>query len=361
MEPTTAALIAKAAANVLTDKRAWTGIASVIVAVCLPVILAVVCMIGIAAGGANHNVQAVKYSFHGGSLGEKTPEDYRVYIGQMRGSFEHLDVILTEVNEMTEGEEVDDYLVKSVFYSLFFGAEKLQISEEEYRKFIGCFVHYEERTKVVMNEDGEEETVTYTVTVPVTDKVEIYQKLKEDARITATYEDQSNAVNVWYQAKYGKSPPLEGDGFVDWGSWSATENITVYDLAASEYGGKIVDSAMSRLGNPYSQAYRGKGSYVDCSYLTMWCYRQAGAILPGTAAEQARYCVENKYTIAKAQLQTGDLVFWSYKPNGRFMNVTHVGIYAGDGMVVDASSSKGKVVYRNLFDSDKQVLYGRPQ
>lgn len=33
----------------------------------------------------------------------------------------------------------------------------------------------------------------------------------------------------------------------------------------------------------------------------------------------------------------------------------------GYGMVVDASYSKGKVVHRNLFDSDKQVLYGRPQ
>lgn len=54
-------------------------------------------------------------------------------------------------------------------------------------------------------------------------------------------------------------------------------------------------------------------------------------------------------------------MFWSYKPNGRFMNITHVGIYAGDGKVVDASYSKGKVVYRNLFDEDKQVLYGRPQ
>ena len=41
------------------------------------------------------------------------------------------------------------------------------------------------------------------------------------------------------------------------------------------------------------------------------------------------------------------------------MNITHVGIYAGDGMVVDASS-RGEVVYRSLFDSDKQVLYGRP-
>ncbi len=71
--------------------------------------------------------------------------------------------------------------------------------------------------------------------------------------------------------------------------------------------------------------------------------------------------VEHNLTISRQNLQPGDLVFWSYKPNGRFMNITHVGVYAGNGKVVDASYSKGKVVYRNLFDSDKQVLYGRPQ
>lgn len=42
------------------------------------------------------------------------------------------------------------------------------------------------------------------------------------------------------------------------------------------------------------------------------------------------------------------------------MDITHVGIYAGDGKVVDASSSRGQVVFRDLFDSDKQVLFGRP-
>ena len=71
--------------------------------------------------------------------------------------------------------------------------------------------------------------------------------------------------------------------------------------------------------------------------------------------------VEHDLTIAKEDLQPGDLVFWSHKPNGRFMNITHVGVYVGNGMVVDASYSKGQVVHRNLFDSDKQVLYGRPQ
>ncbi|GGG18058.1 NlpC/P60 family protein [Paenibacillus aceti] len=65
-------------------------------------------------------------------------------------------------------------------------------------------------------------------------------------------------------------------------------------------------------------------------------------------------------TVSAADLVPGDLVFWSYERNGRFMDITHVGIYAGDGKVVDASSTRGQVVYRGLFDSDKQVLFGRP-
>jgi hypothetical protein len=42
------------------------------------------------------------------------------------------------------------------------------------------------------------------------------------------------------------------------------------------------------------------------------------------------------------------------------MNITHVGIYAGDGKVVDASSNRGQVVFRDLFDANKQVMFGRP-
>lgn len=205
------------------------------------------------------------------------------------------------------------------------------------------------------------EEETYTVAVAVTDKVEIFRNLKDDYGKAVAYEQQSNAVNVWYLAKYGTTAPQEGDGFDDWSNWSAPEGDAYYDLPASEVGGRVVEFAMSRLGDPYSQDYRGKGRYVDCSYLAMWCYRQVGIVIPGTAAEQGRYMVEHSLTISKANLQPGDLVFWSYKPNGRFMNITHVGIYAGNEMVVDASYSNGKVVYRSLFDNNKQVLYGRPQ
>ena len=51
MEPTTAAMIAKAAIAVGTNKKVWTGIASVIAALCLPFILIIVCILSIASGG----------------------------------------------------------------------------------------------------------------------------------------------------------------------------------------------------------------------------------------------------------------------------------------------------------------------
>ena len=51
MEPATAALIARAAIAAGTNKKVWTGSASVLAALCLPVILAVMCYISIASGG----------------------------------------------------------------------------------------------------------------------------------------------------------------------------------------------------------------------------------------------------------------------------------------------------------------------
>ena len=66
MEPATAALIARAGIAAGTNKKVWTGIASVLAALCLPVILAVMCYISIASGGTEHNRAAVHlYSMEG--------------------------------------------------------------------------------------------------------------------------------------------------------------------------------------------------------------------------------------------------------------------------------------------------------
>lgn len=38
------------------------------------------------------------------------------------------------------------------------------------------------------------------------------------------------------------------------------------------------------------------------------------------------------------------------------MNITHVGIYAGNGMVIDASSSRGMVVYKSIMRAMIRIL-----
>lgn len=139
---------------------------------------------------------------------------------------------------------------------------------------------------------------------------------------------------------------------------SAAAAYSASSLGASGVGESVLSLAFSRLGSPYSQGKAGQDNYVDCSYLTQWCYKQNGVNLPRTAAEQAKYCVDNGLTISKEELQPGDLVFFSNSTNGRYMNVTHVAVYAGNGMIVDASSKRGEVVHREMFSG--QVLYGRP-
>lgn len=132
------------------------------------------------------------------------------------------------------------------------------------------------------------------------------------------------------------------------------------DLPAGVLGSQAVELALTRLGDPYSQLKAGQGNYTDCSYLVQWVYQQLEVGLPRTAAEQARFIVDNGLTLTADELTAGDLIFWSYEQNGRFMDITHVGIYAGNGKVIDASSSRLQVVYRNVFDANLQVMYGRP-
>ena len=107
MEPATAALIARAAIAAGTNKKVWTGIASVLAALCLPVILAVMCYISIASGGTEHNRAAVHLAFDGGEMPDGMPADYQAYVRQMQESFAELDAILDDIDGMTEGELCD--------------------------------------------------------------------------------------------------------------------------------------------------------------------------------------------------------------------------------------------------------------
>ncbi len=141
----------------------------------------------------------------------------------------------------------------------------------------------------------------------------------------------------------------------------------ISDSSAGATGQAVVNAAMTRLGAPYSTTYRGRGDYVDCSSLAQWAYKQAGIELPGTSVKQAKYCYDNGYTIPKSELQPGDLIFWSNTASteGRWRQIHHVGIYAGNGKVIEAKSSAGRVVVNNIWGENggkwRIAMYARPR
>lgn len=136
------------------------------------------------------------------------------------------------------------------------------------------------------------------------------------------------------------------------------------NLLPGKTGNTAVDLALSKLGTPYSMEHRNEEGYFDCSSFTYWVYSQLGIHMLydgiNTASAQGRYIVENNLAVAYEDLAPGDLIFYSFGANNRFMNIGHVGIYAGNGYIVDASYSKQKIAYRPVYSKNSIVLCGRP-
>ena len=136
--------------------------------------------------------------------------------------------------------------------------------------------------------------------------------------------------------------------------WEGVEALSGR-YADEETGSAICRSALALVGTAYSQNMRYNENYVDCSSFVERSMKGAGISFGGTAAEQARQCVENSCVIEKEQAAPGDIVFWKKVgcTCGRSMEIHHVGIYLGDGLIAEASSSKGKVVVRDVWETAK--------
>jgi cell wall-associated NlpC family hydrolase len=112
----------------------------------------------------------------------------------------------------------------------------------------------------------------------------------------------------------------------------------------SAQAGIAVNYALAQVGKPY--CYAGTGPCYDCSGLTMMSWLAAGVTLPHPASSQYASIPH----VAMNQLQPGDLVFYA--------DLSHVAIYAGSGMVVEATHTGDFVHYwpmRSTF-----TIAGRP-
>ena len=142
--------------------------------------------------------------------------------------------------------------------------------------------------------------------------------------------------------KFQKKYKLKETGNLD----NATYEELKWQTEAKEYGGnvastKILKTAAQYKGVPYvfgGTTPRG----FDCSGYVQYVFAKHGIRLTRTADTQAR---EGKF-VSKKNLKPGDLVFFTtYEPGA-----SHVGIYAGNNLFWNATSSRG-IMLSNLTDS----------
>lgn len=100
--------------------------------------------------------------------------------------------------------------------------------------------------------------------------------------------------------------------------------------------GALISIASSKIGSPYVWGAKGPNSF-DCSGFVYWCLNQAGVGTSYMTSSGWRNPGRFK-KVSMGELQPGDIVVVR----------GHVGIYAGGGSVIDASSSNGRVVHRSL-------------
>jgi peptidoglycan DL-endopeptidase CwlO len=93
---------------------------------------------------------------------------------------------------------------------------------------------------------------------------------------------------------------------------------------ANTVGAQALQAAITREGDPYVWGAAGPGAF-DCSGLVVWAYAQEGIALPHYTGS----LWNSGMHVARSDLEPGDLVFF-------FADISHVGIYIGDGLMIDA-------------------------
>ena len=101
-------------------------------------------------------------------------------------------------------------------------------------------------------------------------------------------------------------------------------------------GEKVLAAARSAVGSPYVYGANGPSAF-DCSGLTSWAYQQAGVSIPRTSQAQASAGTP----VSLDALQPGDIIVY-------YSGASHVGIYTGNGTIIDALNSGTPVGERSL-------------
>lgn len=112
---------------------------------------------------------------------------------------------------------------------------------------------------------------------------------------------------------------------------------------------RFISAAKSKLGCKYVRGGKGPNTF-DCSGFVYWCLQQAGVNQKYLTSSGWRSVSGYTKVRSISSLQKGDIIVF----------YGHVGIAMGDGTMIDASSTNGKVVHRSCTGawSQKNFICG---
>lgn len=146
----------------------------------------------------------------------------------------------------------------------------------------------------------------------------------------------SDPGNGWYQIDSG---------------YISAEYVTLVDASyegSSELGAAAAAMAQQLLGKRYVSGGAGPNSF-DCSGFTYYIYKQLGH--PIARGSSSQY-YNSGYFVSVDAMQPGDLIFFfdrRFDSSGGTLPTTHVGMYAGNGQFIHASTTSYTVQYDSIY------------
>lgn len=374
---------AKVGAALLSDERGRKPIGWIAVAALSPLILIVAVLCSLGSGGAEHNNAAVNASFFGVALSAEVPTEYQAHVTEMRSAFSLLSSAVSTVNSQAENGAVDLARVESVFFALCFGEDSP--SRRAADRFVDCFYRTETRTRTVevLNEHTGEirtEEEEYTVTVPLSLETS-YANVAALLGREITDEDRSNIDHIYAMVagsvdsggggggERGDEPSIDLDASIL--SDPATKNAA--DLAAyaeyawrsgwgyvwGSFGYLLTEQQLQQLKAQYPEMVGGYESIIRSKWLGGRTTDCVGLIksygwfdpdelkirygtngMPDVTANGMYYAATVSGTIDTIPEVPG-LAVWC---NG------HIGVYVGNGYVVEARGTSSGVVKTRLAE-----------
>lgn len=180
------------------------------------------------------------------------------------------------------------------------------------------------------------------------------------SKVSGTYDEATVKAVKDFQKRNG----LSADGVIGEASLDKLFSSDVKESASKVAAkrkkaniDKVISTAQKQLGKPYILGTSGPKTF-DCSGLVYYCLKQAGSNRNRMNAAGYSKVSDWKKITSMSKLQRGDFIFFM---NNARTKVGHVGIVIGGGMMIDASSSNGKVVKRSYQTSywKKMFVCGR--